>query len=164
MKNTILILTLLFSVNAFAFVDDSVCRTESKEFYDKLTKVEIARGDANKRAEKAYKQCICMSGNLAREAAESLTESYEKEMIITEPTARVVTAPIQYGYDMIILGNDVDGEICYLSIESPEACKNAGFMSAASGYFAIHHTYDAKRDMCVLDESYFNKLYKMRSE
>lgn len=164
MKKTILIFTLLFSANAFAWVDDSECRVDSKELYDKLTRIGIKTGDAAKRAEKAYKQCICMAGNLAREAAESLTESYEKEMIITEPTARVVTAPIQYGYDMIIQSHDGDEEICYLSIESPEACKNTGFMRAASAYFSIHQTYDAEKNLCVIDESFFNRLYKIRSE
>ena len=160
MKNIILIFTLLFSVNASAFVDDSVCRIEKQEFYNKLTKLEVARGDANKRAEKAYKQCICMTGNLARDAAESLTESYEKEVIITGPTARVVTAPIEYGSDMYLMSFENDEDICYLQVSSPEACKNAGFMSAASGYFAVHDTYDPVRDICVTDKNWLDKVSK----
>lgn len=158
MKNTILIFTLLFSVRASAFVDDSVCRNEKQEFYNKLTKVEIARGDANKRAEKSYRQCICMVGNLAREAAESLTESYEKETIITEPTVRVVTTPIQYGYDMLLMSFENDEDICFLKIESPEACKNAAFMSAARGYFAVHETYDPVLNLCVTDKDWLDNV------
>lgn len=160
MRSTILIFTLLFSVNASAFVDDSVCRNEKQEFYNKLTKVEIARGDANKRAEKSYRQCICMVGNLAREAAESLTESYEKEIIITEPTTRVVTAPIQYGYDMFLMSFENDEDICHLQVSSPEACKNAGFMSAASAYFAVHETYDPVRHICVTDKNWLDNVSK----
>ena len=156
MKNTILLLTLLFSVNA-AFADDpawwsdSKCREERNRSYASLLLIGFKTHDAIKKIDEAFKTCVCWAGDEARIAAQSLAANNEIEMMSSN---RIITIPVQYGRDFGIMS--FKGK-CYLDAGKPEICKNAAFMSEAKQLFDVYHTYDEKNNVCVFDFDKQNK-------
>ena len=153
MKNTILILTLLFSVNAFAddpaWWSDSKCREQRNKSYASLMLLGFKSHDAIKKIDEEFKTCLCSSGDETRVAVQSLARNHEIEMM---SNAGIIAIPIRYGRDFGIMA--IEGK-CYLDAGKPEICKNSAFMSEARQSFNIYHTYDEKNDVCVFD---FSKL------
>lgn len=154
MKNTILLLTLLFSVNAFAddpaWWSDSKCREQRNKSYASLILLGFKSHDAIKKIDEEFKTCLCWSGDETRVAVESLAENHEIEMMSNDG---IITIPIEYGRDFSMMA--FEGK-CYLEAGKPEICKNAAFMSEARQSFNVYHTYDEKNDVCVFDFSKIN--------
>lgn len=155
MKNTMLLLTLLFSVNAFAddpaWWSDSKCREQRNKDYASLMLHGFRSHDAVKKIDEQFKVCICSSGDEARIAAQSLAENNEIEMMSSN---RIITVPVKYGRDFGMMS--FKGK-CYLDAGKPEICKNAAFMSEARQSFDVYHTYDEKNNVCVFDFDKQNK-------
>ena len=155
MKNTILLLTLLFSVNAFAddpaWWSDSKCRDERNRSYASLLLIGFKTHDAIKKIDEEFKTCLCSSGDETRVAVESLAENHEIEMM---SNTGIITVPIEYGRDFGMMA--FKGK-CYLDAGKPEICKNAAFMSEAKQSFDVYHTYDEKNNVCVFDFDKQNK-------
>ncbi|WP_282364129.1 hypothetical protein [Pseudomonas sp. PS01297] len=160
MKTAIIILTLLFSVNALsaekapAWWKDSTCRQTMNRNYLLMIADGYSRAKAKERTEDNFKTCICSSGDEAKIAVNSLLDGHEIEMI-SEYGDSVISVPIKYGRDFSIM---FVGTQCYLNVGKPELCNNAGFMSEARQSFRVFETYDAKRDLCVMDID--NKFFK----
>lgn len=159
MKNTILLLTLLFSVNAFAddpaWWSDSKCREQRNKSYASLMFLGFKSHDAIKKIDEKFKICICSAGDEARVAVQSLAENHEIEMM---SNAGILTIPVRYGRDFSMMS--YKGQ-CYLSVGKPVLCKNSAFMSEASQSFNVYETYDEKNDVCVFD---FDKQNKSTGE
>lgn len=152
MKNTILLLTLLFSVNA-AFADDpawwsdSKCRQQRNKEYASLMLHGFKSHDAVKKIDEQFKICVCSSGDETRVAVQTLADNHEMEMMSSN---RIITVPVQYGRGFGMMS--FEGK-CYLHVGKPELCKNAAFMSEARQSFNVYHTYDENSDVCVFDFS-----------
>lgn len=156
MKKTMLLLSLLYSINAFAddpaWWSDSKCRENRNKSQASLMLQGFKTNDAIKKADEEFKTCICWAGDETRLAVQSLVKNHEIEMMSND---RILTVPIQYGRDFGISISGSSSE-CYLDIWKPEICKNAAFMSEAKQSFRVYHTYDEKRDLCVFDFSKTN--------
>lgn len=154
MKKTIFLLTLLFSVNAFAddpaWWSDSKCREERNKSYASLILLGFKSHDAIKKIDEEFKTCLCSSGDETRVAVQALAGNHEIEMM---SNSGIITVPIEYGRDFGMMA--IQGK-CYLDAGKPEICKNAAFMSEARQSFNVYHTYDEKNDLCVFDFSKTN--------
>lgn len=159
MKKPILLLTLLFSVNAFAdsapdWWKDSTCRQTMNRDFLLMVANGYSRAEATKRTDDNFKTCICATGDESKSAVDSLLANYEIEMI-SENTGSIITVPVKYGRDFTIMFVKTQ---CYINVHKPELCNNAGFMGEASQSYRIFETYDAKNNICVMDID--NKFFK----
>ena len=149
MKNTMLLLTLLFSVNAFAddpaWWSDSKCREQRNKDYASLMLHGFKSHDAIKKIDEQFKICVCSSGDEARIAVQELADNHEIEMMSNDG---VITVPIKYGRDFGMMA--YKGQ-CYLNIGKPELCKNSAFMGEAKQSFNVYETYDKKNNVCSFD-------------
>ena len=112
----------------------------------------VSYGVAQQRTEGAFKTCLCSRGDEAKNAIDILVDSHEIELIIPDPV-RKVTTNIEYGRDFNIMFNGGNNR-CYLHINKPELCNNAGFMNDAKSYFDVPSHYDAKLDLCVIEQDH----------
>ncbi|MEG0632157.1 MAG: hypothetical protein RR517_06460 [Pseudomonas sp.] len=152
MKKPILLLTLLFSVNAFAasapeWWSTSSCKKEAEYKYIMMLKDGYSFAEARERSDNYFKTCVCSAGDETKAGVDSLLQGHEIEVVLTDPY-RLIPVPIEYGRDFIIMWRKNQ---CYLSVNTPELCKNEGFMSEARQSFRSFDTYDEKRDLCVVD-------------
>lgn len=149
MKNMMLLLTLLFSANAFAddpaWWSDSKCRQQRNEDYETLVRKGFNSNDVIKKIDEKFKTCVCSSGDEARVAVEALADNHEIEMMSNDG---IITAPIKYGRDFGMRA--YEGQ-CYLHVGKSELCKNSAFMSEARQSFKVFETYDGKINLCVFD-------------
>ncbi|MCS3417142.1 hypothetical protein M2399_002588 [Pseudomonas sp. BIGb0450] len=162
MKNTILLLTLLFSVNALsaerapAWWKDSTCKQTMNRDWLLLVADGYSRAEATRRTNENFKTCICSTGDESKSAVDSLLANYEIEMI-SENTGSIITVPIKYGRDFTIMWIGQSRE-CYINVHTTELCNNAGFMGEARQSYRVFETYDAKNNLCVTDVD--NKFFK----
>lgn len=134
MKNTMLLLTLLFSVNAFAA--DSGCRHEKNLRIISMMKMGFSYGEASDRAQEGFKVCVCGTGNETENAIEEIEESVEIELMLPDPV-RIVNVPVKHARDFWVAGRNTDTGQCLASIDGNELC-NTPLKAALEQYFQIH--------------------------
>lgn len=134
MKNTILLLTLLFSVNAFAA--DSSCREEKNKSIMHMMKLGFSYAEASEREQENYKVCICNNGNETQNAIEEIEGSVEVEIMLPEPVG-IVTVPAKHARDFWVSDRNTDTGQCLAKIDSEELC-NTPLKAALEQYFQIH--------------------------